>query len=134
MKGRWIAIACLGAVLAGGCVERELTITSEPSGALVFVSDREVGRTPLTLPFTWYGDYDVIVRCDGHQTLKTHAEINPPWYEVPPLDLFSHVAPWTYRDERFLHYRLEKLQLPSDEQLIEKADEMRTRNLAPAGP
>ncbi len=134
MKGRWIAIACVGAVLVGGCVEREMTITSEPGGALVFVSDREVGRTPVTLPFTWYGDYDVIVRLPGHQTLKTHAEINPPWYEVPPLDLFSHVAPWTYRDERFLHYRLEKLQRLSDEQLIEKADEMRTRDLAPAGP
>jgi len=134
MKGRWIAIACVGAVLVGGCVEREMTITSEPGGALVFVSDREVGRTPVTLPFTWYGDYDVIVRLPGHQTLKTHAAINPPWYEVPPLDLFSHVAPWTYRDERFLHYRLEKLQRLSDEQLIEKADEMRTRDLAPAGP
>jgi hypothetical protein len=134
MNGRWIAIACAGAVLTGGCVEREMTITSEPSGALVFVSDREVGRTPLTLPFTWYGDYDVIVRLGGYETLKTHAEINPPWYEVPPLDLFSHIAPWTYRDERFLHYRLEKLQPLTDEQLIRKADEMRGLNLAPAGP
>ncbi len=113
--------------MLGGCVEREMKITTEPAGALVYVSDREVGRTPLTLPFTWYGDYDVQIRMDGYQTLRTHAEISPPWYEVPPLDLFSHMAPWTYRDERFLHYKLEKQPEVSDDELIKQAEEMRTR-------
>jgi len=94
---------------------------------LVSVSDREVGRTPLTLPFTWYGDYDVQVRMDGYQTLQTHAEISPPWYEVPPLDLFSHMAPWTYHDKRFLHYKLEKQPEVSDEELIKQAEEMKLR-------
>ena len=119
MKRGWIAIVCVLAV--GGCVERELKITSEPEGALVFISDLEVGRTPLTRPFAWYGDYDIILRLDGHKTLKTHAEINPPWYEIPPLDLLSQVAPWTYYDRRFLHYKLEKLVLPSDEEVIKRA-------------
>jgi hypothetical protein len=100
MKARWIAIACFGAAALAGCVEREMKITSEPTGALVFVSDREVGRTPVTLPFTWYGDYEVLLRLEGHQTLRANAPINPPWYEVPPLDLFSQMAPWTYQDRR----------------------------------
>jgi len=133
MWNRAIAIACLGAALVSGCVEREMTITSEPEGALVFVSDREMGRTPVTFPFTWYGDYDIILRRQGHQTLKTHAAINAPWYEVAPLDLLSHIAPWTYRDQRFLHYKLEELQLPSDKQLIQKAEDMRKRNLGSEG-
>ncbi len=131
MNTRPMVVACLGAVALAGCVEREMTITSEPAGALVFVSDREVGRTPVTVPFTWYGDYDVLLRRDGHETLKTHAEINPPWYEVPPLDLLSHMAPWTYHDRRFLHYDLEPLAEPSDEELIRRADEMRTERLEP---
>ena len=127
MNMRWIAIAAVGLGMLGGCVEREMKITTEPAGALVYVSDREVGRTPLTLPFTWYGDYDVQVRMDGYKTLSTHAEISPPWYEVPPLDLFSHIAPWTYRDERFLHYKLEKQPEVSDDDLIKQAEEMRKR-------
>ena len=127
MNMRWIAIAAVGLGMLCGCVEREMKITSEPAGALVFVSDREVGRTPLTLPFTWYGDYDVQVRLDGYTTLRTNAEIFPPWYEVPPLDLFSHMAPWTYRDERFLHYKLEKQPEVSDEQLIKQAEDMKLR-------
>lgn len=104
-----------------------MKITSEPAGALVYVSDREVGRTPLSLPFTWYGDYDVLIRMDGYKTLRANAEISPPWYEVPPLDLLSHMAPWTYRDQRFLHYKLEKQEELTDEQLIKQAEEMKRR-------
>jgi len=134
MKPLSMTMACLVGVLLGGCVEREMAITSEPEGALVLVSDREMGRTPVTFAFTWYGDYDIILRDkEGYKTLKTHAAINPPWYEVPPLDLLSHIAPWTYRDKRFLHYKLEKLEPVSDEELIKKADEMRRRTVEPAG-
>jgi hypothetical protein len=133
MNNRWIGIACVAAAAVGGCVERELTVTSEPEGALVFVSDREVGRTPVTVPFTWYGDYDIILRMEGRKTLKTHAELNPPWYELPPLDLLSHLAPWTYHDRRAVHYELDKLELPSDEELIKRADEMRTRTREATG-
>ena len=134
MKMRWIAILAVAAAALGGCVEREMKITTEPAGALVYVSDREVGRTPLALPFTWYGDYDVVIRMDGYKTLRANADITPPWYEVPPLDLLSHLAPWTYRDQRFLHYKLQQLQVPSDEDLIKKADEMRKQTAASAAP
>jgi hypothetical protein len=127
MNRRWIATLAVAAAALGGCVEREMKITSEPAGALVYVSDREVGRTPLSLPFTWYGDYDVLIRMDGYKTLRANADITPPWYEVPPLDLFSHMAPWTYRDQRYLHYKLEKQEELTDEQLIKQAEEMKLR-------
>lgn len=125
---------CMAAVLAAclaGCVEREMKITSEPEGALVFVSDREVGRTPVTLPFTWYGDYDILLRLEGHKTLVTHAKISPPAYEIPPVDLFSAIAPWTYHDRRFLHFKLEKLPPPDDAALLERADKLRERTAEP---
>jgi len=111
-----------------GCVERELTITSEPAGALVFISDVEKGRTPLTTEFTWYGDYDIILRREGCQTLKTHAHLNAPLYEIPPLDLFSAIAPWTYHDKRFLHFDMAPLRESEDVALIKRADEMALRN------
>jgi hypothetical protein len=119
---------------AGGCLERQMTITSQPAGALVYVSDVEVGRTPVTLPFTWYGDYDIILRLDGYETLKTHAKIYPPIYEVPPFDLLSELAPWTYRDRRYLDYTLHPLSLPADEKLIQQAENMRQENLRPVKP
>ncbi len=119
-----------GAVLAcGGCVEREMTITTDPPGALVFVSDKELGRSPVKTEFLWYGDLDIIIRRKGYKALTTHANLRPPWYEIIPLDLLSAMAPWTYHDRRYLHFKLEKLELAGDQELITRADELRLRNL-----
>jgi hypothetical protein len=123
--------AAIALLASSGCVERELSITSSPPGAIVYVSDVEVGRTPMTMDFTWYGDYDVVLRRDGYRTLKTHADLDPPVYEIPPIDLFSAIAPWTYHDRRYLHYDLEKASLPSEEELISRADAMAAENALP---
>lgn len=124
-----INLICLALAALAGCVERELTITSEPPGALVFVSDQEVGRTPLKMPFTWYGDYEIIVRMEGYDTLKTHARLDAPIYEIVPFDLFSELAPWTYRDYRYLHYKLKPFVKPSDSDLIDRATRMEKKTL-----
>lgn len=108
-----------------------MKITSEPQGALVYVSDVEVGRTPVELPFTWYGDYDIILRLDGYETLKTHSLLTPPVYEIPPLDLLSAMAPWTYNDRRYLHFQLEAVTPTNDDELIGKALQLREENLQP---
>ena len=125
-----ILTGCVLILALAGCVERRISITSEPPGALVCISGVEKWRTPTPpIPFTWYGDYEIILRRDGYQTLKTHEKIRPPYYEVPPLDLFSAIAPWTYHDNRSFHYVLDKLVLPSDAELIRRAEELRHRNL-----
>lgn len=121
----------LASVVLGGCVEREMTITSEPPGALVLVSDKEIGRTPVTQKFLWYGDYDIILRLDGHKTLITHREIDAPLYEMIPLDLLSELAPWTYHDRRYLHFELSKLEAPDEAELIRRAEEFRIKADAP---
>ncbi len=123
----------LGVLLLAGCVERRLTITSEPTGALVTVNSKEVGRTPVTLPFTWYGDYDVQLRLDEqeqhYQTLKSHYKVTPPWYEFPPLDLFSEMAPWTYHVDLHAAFALQKAAVIPDEQLLKQSEELRGRTL-----
>ena len=125
------AFLLAAAVVIGGCVEREMTITTEPQGALVIISDLEVGRTPVTVPFTWYGDYEIIIRKNGYETIDTHQQVYPPIYEISPLDLLSAIAPWTYHDRRYFHYEMNKLELPEAEELIERAERMRKENLKP---
>ena len=107
----------------------EIENYTEQVGASVFVSDIEVGRTPVVVPFTYYGDRDIILRMDGYETLVAHANITPPWYEIPPIDLFSEIAPWTYHDRRYLHYKLTPMAPTSREDLIRRAEEMARRNL-----
>ena len=63
MLARLTIIALLLASV--GCVERLITVRSQPSGALVYLNDEEVGRTPVTVPFTFYGYYDVRLEHEG---------------------------------------------------------------------
>ena len=84
-----LALLILIVSLTAGCVERRLMISSEPSGALVYLNDQEVGRTPLEVPFTWYGTYDVRLEHEGYETLFTQQEAEQPWWEQPGPDLFA---------------------------------------------
>jgi len=119
----------IGAPLLG-CVERTISINSEPDNALVILNDQEIGRTPVKVDFTWYGDYDIIIRKQGYQTLKTNRRIKAPWYQYPGIDLFTECfSPITYRDDRdFGTFQLEKFQPATKQALIQSAEELRARS------
>lgn len=115
----------------GGCVERTARIQTQPPGALVIVNDEEVGVSPVKFSFLWYGDYDIILRKPGYQTLKTHQRIDAPWYEWPPLDLVAEtMVPTTIRDEHVLPaYKLEPTSQPAVSDVVERAVELRDQAL-----
>lgn len=83
-----------GLMLLAGCeTERTITVTSDPSGALVHLNDVEVGRTPVTVPFTFYGVYDVRLEREGCQPLWTEQKADAPWWEMPGPDLVAMLTP-----------------------------------------
>ena len=88
-----IALALLAALPLPGCVRRKMLITSEPAGALVYRNDQEVGRTPLEVPFTWYGTYDIRLEKAGYQPLWTTAQAKAPWWDRPGPDLLAEAGP-----------------------------------------
>lgn len=112
-----------------GCVERKLTVTSEPDGALVFLNNQEVGRTPLTRDFTWYGNYDVQLRKEGYQTLKTEHMLWAPWWQWIPFDLAADVMPFWFTDRREMSFKMEPAtQEAADPQvMLSRATEMQTQ-------
>jgi hypothetical protein len=119
-------ISAMAFVLVFGCVERTITFTSQPKGALVYLNDKEIGRTPVSVPFEWYGDYDIILRKDGCEPLKTHCKIKPPWYQYIPIDFFAGVLwPGTIRDDRILDYELMTMKPTNQTELSQRAIEMR---------
>ena len=118
---------CLAMLTSIGCVERTVTIKSDPDGALVFLNDQEIGRAPVKVNFTWYGDYDIILRKKGYETLKTNRRIEAPWYQWPGIDFVAEcMIPTTIRDDRDLGtFALAKAQAPTKSELIRNAEEMR---------
>ena len=108
-------LACVVISFITGCVEQTMEITSDPPGALVYLNDREIGRTPLRRDFTWYGNYQVEVRKDGYETLKTHKWLYAPIYNVAPVDLISQLQPLTLHDKQTMHFVLAAKNPAADE-------------------
>lgn len=112
--------------LVVGCVERTIKITTQPTGATVILNDEEVGRTPADVRFTWHGTYDVIVRKEGYQTLHTSKKVNLPVYQWPVVDIFTELfIPYTWHEQHAWNFDLQPQELPSREDLIERATEFR---------
>ena len=128
------SISLMALLALGGCVERTMKIDSDPQGARVFVNDEEVGLTPAKLSFLWYGDYDLILRKDGYQTLKTNYRVNPPWYQYPPVDLVAEcLIPGTIKDQHVLPtYHLEPTGVPPIQEVVERALQLRRQALQEA--
>jgi hypothetical protein len=128
-KSIWILTAFV-LIYCSGCVERLITVTSKPPGAVVWLNGEEVGATPVTTAFTWYGDYEVILRKPGYQTVKTSRKAVEPWYQWPGVDLFTEcVLPANFKDHIEWDFPLEP-QTPTDTTaLIDRAQQLRTETL-----
>jgi hypothetical protein len=109
-----------------GCVERTIRITSEPSGALVWLNDREIGRTPVDVEFVHYGTYDVRLELAGHEPVHTFGEANAPLWDAVGFDLFAELAPFELQSNVDWHFTLEPEQ-SDQQQLIERARDTRSQ-------
>lgn len=121
--------------LLAGCLERTVTITSNPPGALVMLNDVEVGRTPVTTGFTFYGDFDVRLRKEGYEPLVTHRETATPIYEYAPLDLAATAWPGRIRTKLVWNFDLTPLPDAKEGEagLLERAGQMKDE-VAPKRP
>jgi len=131
---RRVAIGLLAVALSGpllsGCVRRTVTIKTDPQGAQIHLNDQLVGTSPVTTDFTWYGDYDVIVRKDGYETLRTNHKLQTPWYELPGLDIISEaLVPWTIHDKQEMSFALAPAQPIDKDALLKQAVDLRERTL-----
>jgi hypothetical protein len=119
-----VVVAAL--LLAGGCVgvRRQLTVDSSPPGALVYLNGDEIGRTPVTYDFNYYGTMDLRLRKDGYETLEATPKVWAPWWQVPPIDLIAEAFSAT--DRHALSYELTpKREDAPPEELVRRGEELR---------
>lgn len=125
-----IACALAAAVLSGGCVQRRLTIRSNPPGALVYIDNYQIGTTPVSTDFIYYGEREIRLVKDGYETLVVRQKIPAPWYQWPPLDFFSeNLVPAEIRDERTLAYQMSPRQTVQTQELKARAEQLRQDGL-----
>jgi len=110
---------------APACVRRTIAITSTPSQALVYVNEREVGRTPCEVDFLFYGEYDVRLKLDGYESIVGSGTASAPFWDFMGADLVSELAPLNLESRVEWHFTF----LPADNSfpdLVQRARAMRT--------
>lgn len=107
-RARLVQTALLGAVALGlpGCLQRTISVTTNPPGAVVWINDVEAGRTPLETDFTFYGMYDVRVRKEGYEPIQSKCRAKSPVKEWVGVDLVSEAIPVRYRTRIDWHFDL----------------------------
>ncbi len=130
--GAWTIV--FGAFLAlgsTGCVTRKYTIDSQPQGALVYRDGKPIGTTPVDDYFVFYGKYRFTLVKDGYETLHVEQKIPAPWYEYLPLDFVSeNLVPWEINDVHRFSYALQPQQMPNNNDILQKAGDLRNRGKA----
>ena len=116
-----------------GCVQRRMMIRTNPPGAVVYIDDYEIGTTPTATNFTYYGTRKIRLVKDGYETLTVNQWVPPPWYQIFPLDFISeNLVPGEIRDTRTLAYQLRPQMVVPTEQLLSRAENLRSRQPQPS--
>ena len=125
LRRRLVVLSLLPLTL-GGCVERTLTVKSDPPEALLYMNGMEVGRTPVTRDFTWYGVYDVELRKDGYETVKAPGPVIAPLWQWVPFDLIAEILPFRLRDRQLLTFSMRPTSSAQvdPQQLLDRAESM----------
>ncbi|APZ95487.1 PEGA domain-containing protein [Fuerstiella marisgermanici] len=127
MRRTFITFALLLTFLQTGCVHRRLTINSNPVGALVRIDGKDVGYTPTSIDYTWYGTREVQLLKDGYETQTQFIDINPPWYQRFPLDFFSDNFLGTHiRDHRRYDIQMQPRQQDNAQNVIQRGRSLRS--------
>ncbi|MBR6435758.1 MAG: PEGA domain-containing protein [Thermoguttaceae bacterium] len=121
-----LMLLTLSILPAGGCVHRRMTITSDPPGAMVYIDNHQIGPTPISHDFTYYGTRNFRLEKDGYETVNELRNIKAPWYQIPPLDFFSdNFAGRDINDHRYLNFQLRRSPEESENDIIARGLELK---------
>lgn len=138
MKRLVMFMAAAGLLTLSGCVERSITIVTDPPGSIVYLNDVEKGTTPLTTSFEWYGVYGIRIRGKkniGTPTdpkyqyyyLHTHRATNRPWFQYYGIDLIAALLPIEFKDHKIWAFVVPPVKTLPNKQLIQNAQKMRDK-------
>ncbi|MEM7754926.1 MAG: PEGA domain-containing protein [Planctomycetota bacterium] len=134
MNRRTVFIVLLAfACTLPGCLQRRISITTEPPGARVWVNDVEIGQSPAETDFLYYGVYDIRIDHPDFEPVLTEREAGAPFWEYPGIDLIAEALPFTIENTVEWHFDLvpaiETYAEPDalDAELIDRARATRAR-------
>jgi hypothetical protein len=108
-----------------------MLVRSNPPGAVVYVDDYEIGTTPVSTSFTYYGKRKIRLVKNGFETLTVMQPVSVPWYQYFPIDFVSeNLVPGDIRDNRTYDFQLVPQVVAPTEQLVDRAERLRQQTHA----
>jgi len=121
-----LSILCLNLC---GCMFRRMTVRSNPPGAMVLVDGKEVGYTPMTMDFTYYGTREIQLVKAGFETQTVMQKVRTPWYQHVPLDFFSdNLLPVKVTNRHDFTYTLQPQRFVPNQELLDRAWQLRSES------
>ena len=124
--------------LCPACVERKLFLRTDPPEVSLNLDGRELGLSPVVVPFTHYGIRRVELRKPGYRVKTVYIHVTMPWYQYFPLDLFSDLFwPATIRDDQVFFFSLEPrgpAAPPDRTEILKRAEALRLEEVEGSGP
>jgi hypothetical protein len=109
-----------------GCVSRRMTVQSNPPGALLLVEGREIGYTPVSLDFTYYGTREFTLIKDGYETLTVQQPVRAPWYQWPGVEFVAdNFTPGHITDRHGFAYQMQPQQTVPNDELLRRGEMLR---------
>ncbi|MEY5033274.1 MAG: hypothetical protein RL354_2305, partial [Planctomycetota bacterium] len=119
-------LAMVGFAFLTGCVERRVWVDTDPPGALVWINDAQIGRSPVDVGITHDGVYDLRIEKEGYEPIVTGATVDGPLWDQPPLDFFAEILPVDSRNHTHWRFVL-RARDESDADLAARAERFRER-------
>ncbi|MCL2306121.1 MAG: PEGA domain-containing protein, partial [Planctomycetaceae bacterium] len=112
--------------VVSGCVRRRLTVRTNPPGAVAYLDNVELGKTPISRNFDYYGNRELKLIKEGYEPHVETIRLRAPWYQWIGLDFFSEVLiPGTITDEHEYPITLKPQQIVSPDDLIAEGERMK---------
>ena len=104
-----------------------MTINSNPPGARVLVDGNDIGLTPVSKDFTYYGTRQITLIKDGYETRTVMQRVRTPWYQWFPFEFFSdNLLPFKVTNRHHFHYEMERSRQVPQGELLDRANSLRS--------
>ncbi len=113
-------------LMLSGCVSRRMTVMSDPPGALVLLEGKEIGTTPVSVDFTYYGTRELTLIKDGYETLTVQQKVATPWYQMPVVEFFAdNLTPGHVTDRHRFRYAMQPQRIIPNSELQRRGEMLR---------
>lgn len=124
-----LLVACATCCSQSGCVFRRMTVRSDPPGALVVVDGEEMGYTPCSFDFLYYGTREITLMMPGYETLTTMQKVPAPWYQYPGIEFIAdNFSPAKITNRHEFFYTLQPQVIVPTDELLDRAKSHRSES------